>query len=272
MEENEAIPEQQEANIANEAMGSLGVDEADVKANEMAADEPAESSLVKDDDPYSVKKRLGQQAKKHQKALRMMQDRIDRLEAHLSNQGQPMMENAPQPEMGMDQANPGNISDIVAAALRAQKALEQRQQEEAQAAANKAHISKQYQDMHSDLEKAGDKYEDFEDVVLSPDVPFTNAMRDATLMLPSGSRADVLYKLGKNREELQRIGKLHPLDQAQEVVKLYLAMMSNNDGKAAEAPTMRPMGSIKTNPVTSHAITEKTSVSDLRKRMKAGWK
>ena len=211
----------------------------------------------------------GKQAKKHQKALRMMQDRIDRLEAHLSNQGQPMMENAMQPEM--EQANPNNISDIVAAALRAQKALELKQQEEAQAAANRAHISKKYQDMNRDLERAGDKYEDFEDIVLSPDAPFTNAMRDATLMLPSDSRADVLYKLGKNREELQRISKLHPVDQAQEVVKLYLAMMSN-DGKGAEAPTIRPMGNIKTNPVSSHAITEKTSVSDLRKRMKAGWK
>ena len=96
-------------------------------------------------------------------------------------------------------------------------------------------------------------------------------MRDAALMLPKkgpGSAGEVLYKLGKNPEELSRIAKLHPVDQASELVALSHALISGGENKQSQS---RPLGQIKSNPVVNSAgVTDKTPVSDIRDRMKKG--
>ena len=79
------------------------------------------------------------------------------------------------------------------------------------------------------------------------------------------------YKLGKNPSELKRISQLHPIDQAKEMSKLSFALMGGTP--KPEMKSQAPMGQVKSNPVASHAVTEKTSVSDIRSRMKSGgWK
>ena len=96
-------------------------------------------------------------------------------------------------------------------------------------------------------------------------------MRDAALMLPkkgAGSAGEVLYKLGKNPEELSRISKLHPHEQAQELVAISHALISGGENKGS---SQRPLGQIKNNPVTNSAgVTEKTSPAQIRALMKAG--
>jgi len=137
------------------------------------------------------------------------------------------------------------------------------------------HVHRKYQDLSSHLDHMADKYDDFDELVRGHDAPFTTQLRDAALVLPKsgpGSAGEVLYKLGKNKEDLERISKLHPLDQVTEMVKLSHALISGS-GNQGGNQTHRPLGNIKNNPVTnSGAVTEKTSVGELRKRMRSGWK
>jgi len=153
------------------------------------------------------------------------------------------------------------IQRAVAAAMRAKDEHESRAKEAEKA----AHVHQQYQNLQDHLDATADKYDDFDDVVRGDKVPFTEAMRDASLLLDNPG--DVLYKLGKNRPELERIAKLHPLDQAKEMVKLSVALMSGG-GKSGSAP--RPIGQIKNTPVAPSQVNDNTPASEIRARMKAG--
>jgi len=125
--------------------------------------------------------------------------------------------------------------------------------------------------MHDEFDKASEKYDDFDEVVRAEDVPFTPHVRDALLLVENP--AEVAYKLGKNKSELERISKLHPLDQAREVNKLSFSLMGGNNGKPSTTKP-NPMGTVRANPANSTgAITDKTPASVIRARMKAGtWK
>jgi hypothetical protein len=84
--------------------------------------------------------------------------------------------------------------------------------------------------------------------------------------------SDVAYQLGKNRNELERISKLHPLDQAREIISLGHSLMGGQQEKT-QAPKVNTLGSIRVNPASSNAITGNTPAAEIRRRMKAGtWK
>jgi hypothetical protein len=260
-EQSEKISNQEEANIASQAMEGMGIP-TDV-ANESASLEGEVN-----EDPHGIKKRLGMQAKKHQKEMRMMQEQL----YNLQNQMAPKPEEHQPTESYTGQPQGANVNDqismAVAAALRAKDEHEHQQAAQKAEQEQKAHMMKQYQSLDESFDKAAEKYEDFDDVVRHPDAPFTPTMRDYALTLDNA--ADVLYKLGKNPEELKRISKLPAIQQAKEMSKLSFALMG---GVSKPEIPARPMGQIKGNPVASHAVNEKTSISDIRSRMKSGgWK
>lgn len=240
---------------AEQVMDSLGV------SPEVTDEQSVEQ---KDELPKFAKEKLGMQEKRHKKEMRKMQSQLDEIRAHLGSRPEPM--NAPQPNVDPYSSQPNG--DLDSAVAKAMEMVEKKKKD----AENAQHVQKQYQSLSDDLDNASDKYEDFDDVVKSPNVPFTNAMRDAALLLPN--RTDVLYKLGKNPDELKRISQLPSIQQAQEMVKLAMGLMSGGDEKQAPQG-VKTMGNIKSNPVSnSSQVNEKTSVSELRKRMKsgAGWK
>ena len=251
-----------------EVMESLGMPE-------QAADEVPESHDAvgheTTNDPLYVQKRLKQQKRAHEREIRDLHARMADMQSRIGD-GQPEQSQ----EMNLYGAAPqqGGVSDQIHQAVSyalQQKDMMERKAKEAQGA---AHVSKQYGELQKHLDQTSDKYDDFDDVVRGHDAPFTAHMRDAALLLPksgNGSAGEVLYKLGKNPKELERIRDLHPLDQASEMIKLSHALM--NGGEAKASPTSRPLGQIKSNPVTnSRGITDKTSVSELRSRMKSNWK
>jgi hypothetical protein len=262
-EQAENISGNEQAHIADQAMEGMGVP-ADV-ANESQA---LEGSVKEGVDP--IQQRLGRQAEKHRKEMRMMQERLHHLESRMAtpqeSEYQPNQSNTGQPEQGGDVND--QISKAVAAALRAKDEHERQMAQKMADKERQEHMAQQYQSLDESFDKAAEKYEDFDDIVRHPNAPFTDTMRDYALTLDNAP--DVLYKLGKNPEELKRISKLRPIDQAKEMFKLSVALMGGNSKPEVQA---RPMGQIKGNPVASHAVTEKTSVSDLRQRMKnGGWK
>lgn len=249
--------------LEQEVMDSLGNPE------QVAADEESAQD-VKEDLPAYAKQKLGMQEKRHKKAMREVRQQLDEMRAQLGSRPESMntqnpVNNYSQPDM---QQSGGNdiIQQAVAAALRAQAD----QQKKAQDAEKMQYVHKQYQDLQDELDNGSDKYEDFDDVVRHPNVPFTEAMRDATLLLPN--KSDVLYKLAKNPDEFKRIRDLHPIEQAKEMVKLSFALMSGGNEKSSQP--IKTMGNIKSNPVSNSSaqVNEKTPIGELRRKMKAGWK
>ena len=221
-------------------------------------------------DPLFVQKRLKQQKRAHDREIREMQSRMDQMQSQMfSGQNQQNFDANPNVNPGGN--SPGGMDETIAKAVGF--ALEQRDQQErkAKAAEAAASISKEYQGLQHHLDQVADKYDDFEDVVRGNHAPFTDTMRDMALTLPkkgAGSAGEVLYKLGKNPEELKRISKLYPHEQAAELIALSHALISGGEQKS-HSP--RPLGQIKSNPVVNSAgITEKTTPAQIRELMKAG--
>lgn len=271
MEDVQDVQDQAENSEVQEQMTGLGYDP--VGAEESSDSEAKEAADT--DDPYSVKKRLGMQAKRHQREMRAMQEQLARMQAHMS-QGQTMPEfnqhaTNPYPSPGQPNGASGNEEERIQKAVR--YALQAKDDEERKAKEHEAqvHVQKQYKRLNDHLDKSSEKYEDFDEVVRG-DTPYSPAIRDALLFVENPG--DVAYKLGKNRQELDRILQLHPLDQAREVTKLSFALMGGNGGKQSSVPRGNPLNPIKNNPANnSSAVTDKTPPSTIRARMKAGtWK
>jgi hypothetical protein len=229
-----------------------------------------ESQGTESNDPLYVQKRLKQQKRAHERELREMHARIADLQSRIPHQ----QENYSQAADAYE-GNGSPIDEQIHKAVR--YALEHKEREESRArqAQQMAHVQRQYNELNKHLDHTADKYEDFDEVVRGEDSPFTTQMRDTALLLPkkgAGSAGEVLYKLGKNPEELQRISRLHPLDQAVELVKLSHALISGGNVKPNNAP--RSLGQVKNTPVAnSHTVTEKTPIGSIRERMKHGnWK
>lgn len=245
---------------------SVGIDETDGPKEEIV-DHDNSTGKSNKDDPLYVQKRLKRERRNHEREIRELQSRMDQMQSQL--QPNQSMQAPPQGPQDFGQQNAGNmdmIQQAVGYALQ-QKEMEERRVKEAEA---QQHIVKQYQELNRHLDQTADKYDDFDDIVRG-DSPFTAHMRDAALMLPKkgpGSAGEVLYRLGKNPEELSRIGKLHPVEQAKELVALSHALISGGDKNQSQS---RPLGNIKNNPiVNSLGINEKTPISDIRSRMKQG--
>lgn len=280
MQDEDRMPEAEKEPLAQEVMEDLGEPKPSEAAEEI--NEPISAERNQGfDDPLYVQKRLKRQERAHAKELRGMRDQIRQLSERL----QQPRDAYDQPERGADQYAAGGedtiaagdmnqvISRAVSQALRA-KEDEERRAKDAQAL---EHVQRQYDSLNDHLDSLSDKYDDFDDVVRGERVPFTSSMREASLVLPTsgrGSAGEVLYKLGKNRSELERISKLHPLDQAKEMIKLSMALMGGQNGDESNRSPQRTLSQIKSNPsaYSSQDITERTPISELRQRMKAGWK
>ena len=123
-------------------------------------------------------------------------------------------------------------------ALAAKKAAELLAQMEAERA-RKAIVTA-YQERE---EEALDKYDDFQQVTRNPNLSITNDM--AETIMASDVGPDLLYHLGSNPREADRISRLSPLLQAKEIGKL--------EAKLATAPPARKTTNAPAplNPVTA---------------------
>jgi hypothetical protein len=268
MDEAQGLPRQDE-NVSGQVMDSLGVDESQVSGS----GEPNTES-ERDELPLAAKERLGRQEKRHKKELRALQDQLMRMQAQIGSSNQPRDDrNQSTDSYAYGQIQPGSAEDQIHKAVSMALRAKEDQERKAREAQQLAHVHRQYQVMQDHLDQAGDKYSDFDQVVRASDAPFTETMRDAAMILHKTGivdPADLFYKLGKDKEALRKLSELHPLDQTSEVMKLGFAMANGSD-KSASSP--HPIGQIKTNPISSpDSVTDNTSVSELRRRMKAGWK
>ncbi len=222
----------------------------------------------------SVQKRVHALKRNHRKEMREMHDRISQMQSMMSDSANPANgQHNVNPYNSPGQPTPPGMNEEqrIQHAVRLAFGMKDHEEKQAKNAEMQNHVHKQYQRLNDEFDNASDKYDDFDDVVRHQDVPFTPHVRDALLLVENP--AEVAYKLGKNRSELERISKLHPLDQAREVNKLSFSLMGNH-GKSSGNQKSTPMDSIRQNPVSSStAITGKTTPGEIRRRMNAGtWK
>jgi len=78
---------------------------------------------------------------------------------------------------------------------------------------------------HDREESARDRYDDFEQVAYNPNLSITEIM--AQSIQASDIGPDVLYWLGSNPKEADRIARLSPILQAKEIGKLEAGMASS---------------------------------------------
>lgn len=258
--------------LADSVMNSIGVEESNPDEGQEENDH-RDGSHSKES--LSVQKRLKSQKRSHDREVRELNSRIIELESRMT---QPNYSSNDQHQNSYQSPEGGSVEDHIHKAVSyalQHKEMEERKAHEAKHKANQeAHINHHRQELNKHLDSMNDKYDDFHEVVFG-DTPFTQAMSDYALTLPrkgAGSAGEVLYKLGKNRQEFDRIANLPPIEQANEMVALSHALVSGGDHKTTQ--TSKPLGQIKSNPVTnSHLVTEKTPVSNIRQRMKSGsWK
>lgn len=96
------------------------------------------------------------------------------------------------------------------------------------------------QNLQSRLSSAAEKYDDFEDVVMSSDLPITQYM--AEVIAESDIGGEVAYYLGKNRAEAARIAAMSPLAAARALglIEAKLVNVPPNVSNAPPPPT--PVG------------------------------
>ena len=91
-----------------------------------------------------------------------------------------------------------------------------------EAAKQQSAVLESYQERE---EAARDKYDDFEQVAYNPNLPITDFMAQSIQASEAGP--DVLYYLGSNPKEADRIARLAPILQAKEIGKLEASLSSN---------------------------------------------
>lgn len=111
------------------------------------------------------------------------------------------------------------------------------------------------------VEKASEKYPDFEELVFNPNLPVSTVMRDAIFLLDDG--AEVLYHLGSNPAESARISKLPPVQQAIEIGRLHAKFAQNPPVKKVSNASA-PISPIKAKGASpSYDTTDPRSISQM---------
>lgn len=91
------------------------------------------------------------------------------------------------------------------------------------------------------VEQAAEKYEDFEEVAFSENVPISEAMSMAIMSSELGP--DLLYHLGQNPKESARIARLPPIAAVRELGKLEAKLSETPTKRASKAPEpIKPVG------------------------------
>jgi hypothetical protein len=252
-----------EENAGNVDPGFVDVQEAQAQDRENAD--------TQENYTESVRKRIHAQERKHQRQMREMQQQMLHMQAqmaHAESANPSLHESASYVSPGQPSSPGMTEEERIQKAVRFALGAKEHEERQAKEAERQAHVQKQYHRLNNEFDNASERYEDFDEVVRGEDMPFTPHVRDALLLVENP--ADVAYKLGKNRSELERISKLHPLDQVREVNKLSFSLMGGNNGKPSHTRT-NPLGNIKANPASaSTTVTDKTSPSEIRRRMRAG--
>lgn len=166
---------------------------------------------------------------------------------------------APPPAPPPEPLKPDNFADAQAyaeaiAERKAQELIAQREAEAERTATLEA-----YQDRE---EEARTKYDDFEQVAYNPKLPVTETM--AQTIQASEIGPDVIYYLGSNPKEAERIARLSPLLQAREIGRIEANIASNPPAKkTSTAPAPIAPVTARTSGTPAYDTTDPRSVKSM---------
>ena len=180
------------------------------EANETPEEQPAEQEAPKtftqEELDAIVGKRLAREQRKWER------EQAQRLADQQSRQTA-----APPSDLAPEQFETYEDYAEALAERKAEELLRQRETKQQQQA-----LLEQYHDRE---ETARDKYDDFDQVAYNPNLPVTEVM--AQSIQASDIGPDVLYFLGSNPKEAERIARLNPILQAKEIGKIEASMTAN---------------------------------------------
>ena len=115
---------------------------------------------------------------------------------------------------------------------------------------------------HDREEEARTKYDDFEQVAYNPKLPVTETMAQTIQATDNGP--DVIYYLGSNPKEAERIARLSPLLQAREIGKIEANLGSNPPAKkTSTAPAPIAPVTARTSGAPAYDTTDPRSVKNM---------
>lgn len=116
-----------------------------------------------------------------------------------------------------------------------------KQQETTHQQSAQAENAKLQQAWEKRADAASEIYDDFEEVALDPELPVSNPMAEAIRRAEKG--ADVLYYLGKHRDEAAQIARMDPLSAAIRIGEIAATITQPQQKKATNAPPpINPVG------------------------------
>lgn len=115
---------------------------------------------------------------------------------------------------------------------------------------------------HDREEEARNKYDDFEQVAYNPKLPVTETMAQTIQATENGP--DVIYYLGSNPKEAERIARLSPLLQAREIGKIEAKLGANPPAKkTSTAPAPIAPVTARTSGAPAYDTTDPRSVKNM---------
>ena len=214
------------APAAPEVTETAAVTEAPVSGEqkpELQEEQKLEKSFNQAELDAIVAKRLAKEQRKWQREVDQRISALHKEEPKQEPQGRPAPEQFPTTEEYVE----------AVAAWKAEQIITQREgdaQKQSKARAEQDARERARQTFEQRAETVREKHEDYDDVVLNPQLPITDAM--AMTMQESESGPELAYFLGKNPQEAARIAQLSPFLQAKELGRL--------EAKLAQPPAKQP--------------------------------
>ena len=209
-----------------------------------------------------IKKRLGQEQKKHRKEMReiqrQLQEQLDlnkQFNDYIHQQNPNLdQQQEQQPQFVND---PVTGEKFAADSWQGQRILDEKRRTDYMNAMKLKEINQQTQkrlqelgdEMEDAFEEAAERYPDFKEKVFKDDLPITEVMRDMLKLAPDN--ADLVYYLAQTPKEVQRIANMNPLDQVRTMMKVMVQHAKRNTASKAPEPVKPLSGPPKASSGTS---------------------
>ena len=250
-EKNEAVETEQQQPQPEETPRAEGVSDEAVSEEESAAS-PAESEA--EEEPKKSKggfqkrideltRRYYEENQRRQQIEQQLSQYQQQLNQTTREQSKPQVQQYGDPDIGLTsdqlQAYEQDLAHWYEQGVTEQK----RQQEEAERQQREQQRKvEQHAKVQEKIASAREKYPDFEEVVMNPNIPPLSQINEAAYeaMTESENMADVAYYLGRNPHEVLKFQGMSPVQAAMEVAKLERRVAKPAKTSVTKAPTPPP--------------------------------
>jgi len=220
---------------------------------------------VSPDDSKKVKKRIGKLTKKWRTAERErdfekqkrldLEKKLNELEAKMPATDKPQKEDFEDEDDYIEALVDWKTeSKLKASQAKVEKAIKDEDEQKA--------VTETYDGLDDAIEQGSEKYKDFNDVVFNEDLILSENLTQ--IALDSDIAEDILYYLGSNPEESERLSKLDPIRAAKEIGKIEIKLEASEEEEEEEeesSPTPKKKKQTKApapiKPVRTDGVTEK---------------